>query len=93
MSGKPQFDYESLRKKLEEQTEFPSVYLFKFIVPSQNRSIALAEALFDEQAQVSLRASKTGKYTSISAKEMMLSADAVILRYKKAMEIEGLMAL
>lgn len=88
-----EFDYEGLKKKLDEMGEFPQVYLFKFIVPSDNRSIALVEALFDDQAQVSLRASKTGKYTSLSAKELMLSSEAVIERYKKANQIEGLMAL
>ena len=87
------FDFDSLRQKLEESGEFPRVFLFKFIVPSDNRSIALAEALFDDQAQVSLRSSRNGKYTSISAKELMLSAEAIIDRYRSALQIDGLIAL
>ena len=92
MSGKNEFDFESLKKKLEADP-FPRVYLFKFIVPSENRLIALLEALFNEDAQVSLRASKSGKYTSLGAKEVMISADAIIDRYKAALKIEGCIAL
>ena len=36
---------------------------------------------------------RSGKFISISAKEMMLDVDSIIDRYKKATKIEGLMAL
>ncbi|HAK70956.1 MAG TPA: DUF493 domain-containing protein, partial [Cryomorphaceae bacterium] len=38
--------YKGLREKLEDLT-WPSVYLFKFIVPTDNQKLAQAEALFD----------------------------------------------
>ena len=85
--------YKGLREKLEKLT-WPSVYLFKFIVPTDNQKLAQVEALFDVTvAQVELRKSKSGKFVSISAKEMMLSVDAVIDRYEEATKIHGLMAL
>ena len=93
MSGKKEFDFDGLRKKLDEEGRFPKVYFFKFIVPSDNRSLALVEALFTDDAQMSLRTSKTGKYVSLSAKEVMLSTEKIIERYKKALEIEGCIAL
>jgi putative lipoic acid-binding regulatory protein len=85
--------YEGLRTQLEER-DWPAVFLFKFIIPADNQKIAEVEALFDTQlAQIELRPSKTGKFVSVSAKEMMLDVDSIIARYKKATKIEGLMAL
>lgn len=85
--------YAALRQKLEESGEWPRVYFFKFIIPSSNEKLAKVEALFGEEAQVSIKQSHKGKYVSVSAKELMLSAEKVIERYEKANKIEGLMAL
>jgi putative lipoic acid-binding regulatory protein len=85
--------YEGLRMQLEDR-DWPAVFLFKFIVPADNQKVAEVEALFDTKvAQIELRPSKTGKFISISAKEMMIDVDSIIDRYKKATKIEGLMAL
>lgn len=86
-------DFTSLKKKLEENGDWPRVYFFKFIVPSDNHKLAQVEALFGPEAQVSLKQSSKGNFVSVSAKELMLSADGVIERYEKAARIEGLMAL
>lgn len=85
--------FENLRAKLEESGDWPRVYFFKFIIPADNQKLALVEALFGEEANVTIKQSNKGNYLSISAKELMLSVDRVIERYKKAAEIEGLMAL
>ena len=85
--------WKGLREKLEERN-WPEIYLFKFIVPADNQIIAQAESLFDsDTAQIELRKSKTGKFVSISAKEMMMNVDSVIERYEEAVKIPGLMAL
>ena len=89
--GKDQF--EALRQKLEESGDWPRVYFFKFIIPADNKKLALVEALFGTEANVTIKQSNKGNYLSISAKELMLSADRVIERYEKATKIEGLMAL
>ncbi len=86
-------DFSSLREKLEENDDWPRVYFFKFIVPSDNQKLAQVEALFGSEAQVSLKQSSKGNFVSVGAKELMLSADRVIERYEKAAQIEGLMAL
>ncbi|QTN39248.1 DUF493 family protein [Cryomorphaceae bacterium] len=85
--------YQSLREKLNEQTEWPTVYMFKFIIPADNQKMAQVNELFDESAQITTRASKKGNYLSISAKEVMVSAEAIIARYEKAAEIEGIISL
>jgi len=85
--------WKGLREKLEER-KWPEVYLFKFIVPADNQKVAQTEALFDsDTAQIELRKSKTGKFVSVSAKEMMMDVDSVIERYEEAVKIPGLMAL
>tara|TARA_B100000780_G_scaffold278164_1_gene250813 strand:- start:2420 stop:2707 length:288 start_codon:yes stop_codon:yes gene_type:complete len=85
--------YADLRIKLEEQHEFPSLYVFKFIIPNDNHKLALAEALFGPEAQVTIRQSSKGNFVSVTGKEIMISADKVIERYQKAAEIEGVVSL
>ena len=85
--------YGNLKQKLEQQTEFPHIYMFKFIIPSDNKKLALAEALFGEAAQITTRQSSSNKFISITAKEMMLNADEIIAIYKNAEKIEGIISL
>ncbi len=85
--------WKSLEEKLA-QDEWPLVYLFKFIVPADNERIAQLEELFNTtEAQVTMRTSKKGNFVSISAKEMMISPQKVIERYKEAAKIEGVISL
>jgi hypothetical protein len=86
-------ELESFRKKLTETTNFPSVYMFKFIVESQNRQIALVENLFDEEADLHTKESGGGKYISITAKQVVMNVDEIISVYKKAAEIKGIIFL
>ncbi|MFN8713780.1 MAG: DUF493 family protein [Bacteroidota bacterium] len=90
MDKKPDFD--ALRKQLNE-LNWPSLYMFKFIVPSDNQRIAQVESLFGDDADVKLQPSSNGKYTSITAREVMLSADDVLLVYQQASGINGIIAL
>jgi len=83
----------SLEQKLNETTEWPSVYMFKFIIPADNRKIAMVEALFEEEAQLFTKESSNGKYISITLKVVMLNALDVIEIYRSATRIEGLIAL
>ncbi|MCO6499848.1 MAG: DUF493 family protein [Vicingus serpentipes] len=85
--------YDSLKQKLNEQAEFPHLYMFKFIIPADNKKLALVEALFSDAAQVTTRQSSTNKFISITAKELMMNADEIIDIYKKAERIEGIISL
>jgi hypothetical protein len=84
--------YLKLREQLELQ-EWPNVYLFKFIIPNTPEFIAKTTALFSPSCELQLHESKTGKFVSVSVKEMMLDVDSIIEKYEKATEIKGLMAL
>ncbi|MEM9023553.1 MAG: DUF493 domain-containing protein [Bacteroidota bacterium] len=82
----------ALKAKLEAES-WPMVYMFKFIIPDDNHKLALVEGLFGAEAVTNIRKSRNGNYLSVTGKEMMLSADEVIAKYRKAATIEGLIAL
>jgi len=81
-----------LRIRLEKES-WPTVYMFKLIFPASNHTYALVRRLFPDEARFFYRHSSHGKYISVTVKEMMLSSDEVIERYKKLSEIEGIILL
>ena len=85
-------EFESLKTQLE-QTDFPQVYFFKFIVPNKNDNVARVSALYSSDTQVKMKPSSSGKFISMSAKQVMLSADEIIGIYKKASVIDGIISL
>lgn len=85
--------YSGLKEKLDAQHSWPSVYMFKFIIPSDNKKLAQVEGLFGKEAQLTTRQSSSNKFISITAKEMMMSADEIIKVYKKAEKVEGIIQL
>ncbi len=80
----------SFREKLDRHYAWPSLYVFKFIVPRGKEDEV--RQLFP-QHDISQRFSKEGNYASITVKMMMPSSDAVIAIYKQASAIDGLIAL
>lgn len=84
--------FAKLKERLALQ-EWPDVYFFKFIVPNDPHSLAQASALFNETADITFHESKTGKYISVSAKEMMLNVESIMEVYVKAAKIKGVISL
>ena len=85
-------DFDSLKAQLVT-TDFPQVYFFKFIVPNTSDNVAKVSALYAVDTQVQMKTSSSGKFISVSAKQVMLSADEVIQIYNKASNIEGIISL
>lgn len=81
------------RDKLAETLTFPSVYMFKFIVSSELRKIALVENLFDPGTDIHRKESGKGSYTSVTARQVVISVDEIIEIYRKAGKIEGLIII
>ena len=81
---------ESFREKLENHYAWPSLYMFKFIVPDSQREEV--KKLFTHHT-IQEKTSKKGNYTSISVEMMMPSSQSVIDIYVQASTIEGLIAL
>jgi len=81
---------EKLKGLLESEYEWPTAYIFKFIVPQDK--IPEVENLFPGHP-VEKKASSKGNYTSITIAIELDSADHVIAIYEQAAKIEGLIAL
>ncbi len=84
------FSEKDFKEKLEGTHKFPTLYMFKFIVPEAKADEV--KALFPLN-EVALKPSSKGTYVSVTAKTMMPSSDAVIEVYGKAHQIEGIIAL
>ena len=80
----------SFRDKLEQHYAWPSLYIFKFIVPTGKEQ--QVKELFPNH-EATERGSAQGKYTSVTVQVMMQSSEAVVEIYKRAATIEGLIAL
>ena len=80
----------SFRELLNSEYDWPSRYLFKFIVP--RKGITQVEQLFKDQ-ELTIRASKKGNYLSVTAQVQADSADAIIAIYKSASSIPGVISL
>ena len=86
--------FDELRKKLEESIKsFPYIYMFKFIIKSDNRTMAMVEVIFDDDADIIQKQSAKGNYISITVKQVVMSVDEIIDIYEKAAAIDGVISL
>jgi len=81
---------ESFREKLDQHYSWPSLYIFKFIVPHGKEDEV--KKLFPKH-NVTERQSNQGKYISVTVEMMLPSSQAVIDVYVQASAIEGIVAL
>lgn len=84
---------ERLRTRLDQVHDWPGVYMFKFVLEPERERLDRVLALFTAEAEVLRRYSTGGKYVSITAREVMMSADEVLDRYDRASEIPGVIVL
>lgn len=80
----------SFREKLDQHHAWPSLYVFKFIVPADK--VDEVKNLFKKHT-IQEKLSKNGNYVSITIQMMMHSSNAVIDVYVSAAGIDGLIAL
>ena len=87
--------YKKLKSQLQDTALWPTEYLYKFIVPSEEDKIKGVEDIFDNMgAVITTKKSKKGTYTSVSVNVRMKNPDAVIAKYKEVGEkIEGVISL
>ena len=79
-----------LKLVLEETVKFPSEYLFKFIVPigEVHKILFILQGMEIEQ-----KASANGNYISVSGKIIMQTSDDIIVIYRRASVIKGIISL
>ena len=86
--------YAHLKEQLKDTTSWPSVYLYKFIVPANQGKDEMIQNIFaNTNAQLKERVSSKGTYVSVSIRVMMPSPDAVIEKYIEVSKVEGVISL
>ena len=83
-------------QKLSQQLQlekWPSVYLFKFIMPNDSYLIRKVIQNFDKEAIITRSSSKTAKYIAISIKQMMANSEIVIEKYKQISKLKGVISI
>mgnify|MGYP000860393041 CR=1 FL=1 len=81
---------ESFREKLDQHYAWPSLYVFKFIVPKGKEDELKS---FFPAHEVAERSSAQGNYTSLTIQMMCPSGESVIDVYQRVSGIEGIIAL
>jgi len=87
---KKKMDLAKFKEQLDAHTGFPTLYMFKFIVPV-GREKEVADLLPNNE--LILKRSKKGNYVSATIKAMMPSSDAIVAIYQRASQIEGIISL
>ena len=85
--------YNRIKQHLIESTQWPSVYMFKFIVPNNENKLNAVKNLFPEETEFSYKTSRDIRFIGVTVKMMMHSAEEVIDIYSRAQGIKGIMSL
>lgn len=86
--------YQRLEDKLNENTKFPSEYLFKFIIENNvEKEKQLREVFFKTPSEIVVKPSSSGKYNSFSIRIKALSAQQIISLYQQAGKVQGIVSL
>jgi len=86
--------YKRLKIQLADSTKWPSLYLYKFIVLTDDEKIRQVHEVFNNTgAVIDSKKSKKGKYTSLSISVTLKNPDAVIAKYKEVGAIDGVISL
>jgi len=87
--------YTKLKTQLYETSSWPTVYLFKFIVTSDQQKVEKIKSIFDNLGAVfNTTASKKGNYVSISIHVEMKDPEGIIEKYKQiSHNVEGVISL
>lgn len=94
MDKKTEEFYDRLKVELDNSNTWPAIYLFKFIVPTDNEKIKQVELAFDcLGAVIKTTQSKTGKFTSVSVDVQMKDSQEIIDKYIEVSTIEGIISL
>jgi putative lipoic acid-binding regulatory protein len=83
-------DIQSFKEKLESVSEWPSLYMFKFIVLAEKQD--QIKDVF-ENHEIIVKPSSKGKYVSLTIKMLANSSDQIIEKYIEADKVEGVIAL
>jgi len=94
MTKKEDEFYKKLKNSLLETINFPSDYMFKFIIPNKSELKKQFQSVFNfEGAVITTKPSKKGKFMSYTVILKVKSVNEVILKYKEVSKIKGIISL
>ena len=94
MSKKSDSFYNNLETKLNETHDWPTYYVFKFIVENKDEKISQIELEFKKlRPKISKKISSKNTYVSLTIIVKLSSADQVIKKYKDVSKIDGIISL
>ncbi len=86
--------YARLKEELLKSTDWPSDYLYKFIIPTDPEKARQITQIFDNTgAVIRSKKSSKGKYTSLSVTVHLKDPDEVIAKYREVSKVEGVISL
>lgn len=83
----------SLLKQLEKNKEWPLRYMFKFIAPNNEETIAAIQKELPQGEKITMKKSKTEKYVAITCIAFMDSAKQIVNITNTVNAIDGVMTL
>jgi transposase len=85
--------YARLKEELNKNHEWPTKYMYKFIVPNDEQKIEEVKKRFDKKYQFRQSFSRNAKYASLTFITEEENPESIINRYKRMEDIEGLIAI
>jgi len=82
---------DTMKELLRTEEHWPSLYTFKFIVPTAKLTEILS--LFPGEDNLTTKPSAKGNYISVTVKKVMNNADDVIGIYENVSVIDGVISL
>jgi len=86
-------NFEKLRDLLSKNEVWPSLYMFKFIVPNNGDKVKQVSALLPANGKISYKHTKNLTYVSITCTAVMESVDSIIEVNTRATSVSGVIML
>ncbi len=85
--------YKRLEEELNKNHEWPTKYMYKFIIPNDEQKIEEVKNRFEKPHEFRKNYSRNAKYVSLTFIAEENSPEDIINQYKKMEDIEGLITI
>ena len=94
MADSSKKDYQKLKNDLEKYQNWPSEYIYKFIITNETNKKEELLSKFDlNLCKLNLKESSNKSYLSITIVKFMKNPDEVIAKYLEISKIDGIISL
>ena len=94
MADSSKKDYQKLKNDLEKYQNWPSKYIYKFIIVNEKKKKEELLSKFDlNLCKLTFKESSNKRYLSITIVKFMKNPDEVIAKYLEISKIDGIISL